>query len=303
MKIALSLPLLIREDPRVSRIDVSMLINCIKSLQGNDESLIVIYNQGSFFTNETLRVFLKDYEINFDVIGEGINVGIPIARQMCFEHVWENYPEIEYQAEIHLDMIFYKGWYKEVINFMKKNPDEPMVSPAIINAQGQNIIDSTKTYKIPYSVEECMRLLEYIKIDKVFEKLVHPAIHNATALKDIGGIDLRFFKGKQGYEDYSMLIAYYNYLGTSKKWKPKIYANSTVLHGVAQQRWTLDNVQEDIAINEEGLYQQYGAMGFKALAEMLNDEEIMGMLYKIRVEHFINTNYVFEFNSLINDSK
>ena len=287
MKIAFSLPVFIRDDYKAS--DLKLLYNCISTLGLSDEALLVIYNQG-YFSNNELKSLMKTLKINCDILGDGTNVGIPIARQKTFEYIWSTYPTIEYIGELHLDMIFYNKWYEPLMDFLNTHPNEPMISPGLIDANGFYVIDRNIQYTLPKTLPEICDLLQSVKNDIVHEWLVHPAIHKSQCLKDIGGIDLRFFKGKQGYEDYSILIGYHNYIGSKNNWKPKLYGMSTVYHAYCQQRWTVKDVQKDIWINEEGLFNQYGAYGFKYLSEMLNDKEIMGPFYEKRVNNFINWN-------------
>lgn len=288
MRIAFSLLLLIREEYSDKLRDITMIRNCIKSLGRDDNAIFVVYNQG-VFSNNAIEELLKTYNINYDIIGSQINVGIPIARQKTFEHIWSNYPEVKYICELHSDMIFYKEWYRPLIAYLEENKNEPMISPGIINGNGEYIMKSGEKIHIPNTLDKAMELIESLKIDRIVDGLVHPAIHNVQALKEIGGIDLRFFKGKQGYEDYSILIGYAYYIGVRYKWRPKINGNSTVIHFVAAQRWKLEGANYEIAFNEEGLFQQYGAYGMKILSEMLNDNDFMGKRYSERVNTFINS--------------
>lgn len=290
MKVAFSLPFFVRSTKEERIRDINMLILNLESLNNYEDVLLVIYNQGNL-SNKEIKALMTNYNINYDIIGKGENMGIPIARQKSFEHVWNNYPEIKYQGELHVDMIFCKDWYKPMIDYLENNKNEPMVSPAIITAYGAYSMDFNKVINIPSNLRKMTKILESFKVDKIINGLVHPVIHKSDILKDIGGIDLRFFRGKQGYEDYAILIGYYNYIGSKYKWKPKIYGISTVFHAVCQQRITVDNLQKDILINEEGLFHQFGATGFKILSEMLDDNVIMGPFYEKRVNSFVNLKF------------
>lgn len=294
MKRAFSLPILLRTDPKIFPFDLSLLNNCLNTLKIEDDSVLIVYNQGPL-SKDIIEGILKPLKINYEIIGGGINVGIPVARQKVFEYVWEHYPEVEYQCEIHVDMIFPKSWY-EVVEKKMDELEEPMLSPAIINSFSSYSMNKEEKIELPQTVEAMIKLIEGKKDERIIDGLVHPAIHNSYLLKQIGGIDLRFFKGKQGYEDYSMLIGYHNYIGTKHMWKPKIYGGATVFHGVAQQRWTIENPHVEITLNQEGLYNQYGAYGIKALEYMVDDPEYMGELYRNKVKDFMNTQFTFDFD-------
>lgn len=291
MRTAFTLPLLIRKDEQYVNSDLTLLDMFAYSLKDCEDYILIIYNQG-FLTSAEIKERFSTNGINCDVIGDGVNVGIPISRQKMFEYVWEEYPEVEYISELHLDMIFTKNWHIPVIEWLDKNQDEPMCSPAIISAFNHYYMDPDMKFDLNKTYTELIDFLTSLSVDKVIEGLVHPAIHRSSLLKTIGGIDTRFFKSIQGYEDYSILIGYRYWVGLKNNWKPKIYGKSTVYHAVAQQRWTLGNVQNDIAINGEGLFYQYGSYGLKELSLMLDDEEYMGEMYRQRVNYFVKANLV-----------
>lgn len=293
MKIAYSIPAFIRSEEIYVNHDFSMFNNLLLSCQGDDDTVFVFYNQGCL-SNDQLNTVLQNYNIKFHIIGNGVNVGIPKARQEIFQFVWSNYPNIPYQVELHLDMLLYPKWYIPITDYLDSNPQEPCMAPAIINGFGGYSHSSTNLYKIVgLRLDEGMAYLQNIKVDKIIKGFYHPIIHNSNILKEVGGIDLRFLKGGQGFEDYAILIAYYNYLGTKANWYPKSNGNTTVFHNLLTQRHTISDVKESIIINEEGLYHQFGAYGFKVLSKMLDDTEYTGKIYEYRVNKFINTQFQF----------
>lgn len=293
MKIAYSIPAFIRSEDIYRHNDLAMFSNLLYSAQGDDDTIFILYNQGGL-SNDELAGFLENYDIKYEIIGEGKNVGIPKARQSVFEYVWANYPDIPYQVELHLDMLLYDKWYLPITDYLDNNPDEPCMAPAIISGLGDYTMDDSAPIHLGnQSLNETIHFLSKLKTNKIVTGFCHPIIHNSKILKDIGGIDLRFLRGTQGFEDYSILISYYNYVGTKNKWYPKVNGNTTVFHNLVAQRFTVDAVMENICINEEGLYQQYGAYGFKVLSEVLNDPTYTGKIYENRVQNFINTNFQF----------
>lgn len=294
MKIAYSIPAFIRNEDIYRHSDLSMFSNVLYSAQGDEDTIFIFYNQGCL-SNDELDAFLQNYDINYEIIGEGKNVGIPIARQAVFEYVWAKYPDIPYQCELHLDMILYPKWYLPITDYLDNHPEEPCMSPAILNGFGGYSLDPNNSITINgRSLNETIELLESLKKDEFIRAFTHPVIHNSNILKEVGGIDLRFLRGTQGFEDYSILISYANYVGTRYKWYPKVNGNTTVFHNLVTQRTTVEGVQENISINEEGLFQQYGAYGFKALSELLADNEYTGKIYEYRVNNFMNARFSFE---------
>lgn len=292
LKIAYSIPAFIRSEDQYTKTDLIMLGNVLSTVQSDNDAIFIFYNQGCL-NNYELESFLNNYDINYKIIGEGENVGIPKARQEVFQYVWDNYPEIPYQVEIHLDMLLYDKWYLPITDYLDTHEDEPCMSAAIINGFGGYSFGENNIKITDMKLSDATEVLKNTKIDKIDRGFNHPVIHKSNVLKEVGGIDLRFLKGGQGFEDYAILISYYNYLGTNKKWYPKANGNTTVFHNLLTQRKTLPNVLESIALNEEGLYQQFGAYGFKVLSEMLADTEYTGKIYEYRVNRFVNTNFQF----------
>ncbi len=272
MKIAFSLPLLIREEKNYVNGDIKLLNNFLETLQGCEDAILIIYN-GGCLTDGVLNSIMKNYDINYEIIGSRTNVGLPTVKQRNFEYIWRNYKEVPYIASLHLDMVFYKEWYKSLINYLEEHPEEPMVSPGVINSTGNYSMDLDKVIKPPKDLNELVNLIQSIKVNKVIEGFANPAIHRASLLKEIGGIQTSFFRDDQGDEDYSILMGYYNYMGAKLDWKPKMCGTSTVYHGMMSQRSTVEDFKEHMILNYRGLYELYGAYGFKIVSEMLGYKE------------------------------
>jgi len=235
---------------------------CLKSLEMSTYKTVVIYNQG-FFTNEQLQEFLSKFDLEYIIIGEGSNVGTTIGRQRCCQYIWDNYPDTEYISELHLDMIVTKHWEDRLVEYLETH-DEPIISCGIVDQHG-NLPFLNKTVTMPASSDAYCDFLTALKQDSIVHGFTNPCIHVSNILKETGGYNERFLKGKQCFEDDSMLLGYYYYYGTRFNWQPKINYNSVVYHAVAGQRISIsDNIQ----VNFNGLVKQYGAMGMKHLSSL-----------------------------------
>ena len=136
-----TLPFLIRNPD-----DLKLAEVCLDSLAKSDPNgLVVLYNQG-VLTNKELEGFLKNYYLQFNVIGEGINIGIGQGRMACFQYIWSRFSHIKYISEIHLDMFFPRNWVKELIYFLEKNTWEPMICPGILTSKGELHPEKRKNY-------------------------------------------------------------------------------------------------------------------------------------------------------------
>jgi len=111
--------------------------------------------------------------------------------------------------------------------------------------------------------------LNQLKQDSTVYGFSHPCIHKLEILREIGGYDTHFLKGKQAFEDDSLLLGYYYYYGTKANWKPKVSYQSVVYHEGAGQR---AGVNGNVMTNYTGLVKQYGAMGIKHLAQIQQNE-------------------------------
>lgn len=273
MEMIYTLPFFIRADESYYSYDLELAHRCFSSLQHSDDVLIVLYNQGSL-NKDILINFLSSYKVKTKIIGDGINIGIAKARQICFEYIWSNYSQVPFICEIHLDMIFTKNWHLPLINFLKDS-QEPVISPGIITANGEMhpINKGVSAVEIPHKYEELKNLLSSKTQDEICEGFVHPVIHKSHVLKEIGGYNYHFLKGKQGYEDDSILLGYLYYMGTRTNWKPKAYLKSYVYHAAMAQRMTLQGKEEDFKLNLRGLFYQYGGYGFKHLSR-LHDNDV-----------------------------
>lgn len=244
--------------------DLSMARAVFHSLEGSTYKTVVVYNQG-YYTNDKLRHFLSEFELDIHVIGDSANIGIPAGRQSCFNYIWTNFSDTEFISELHMDMILSKNWEDPLIAYLVTH-DEPMVCSGIIDREG-NIPVLGKKVKLPQELGSCFDFLLDLREDKILQGLTHPCIHVAPILKEVGGYDPVFLKGKQCFEDDSLLLGYYYYYGTRKKWYPKINFNSVSYHAVAGQRLS---VSDDIMVNLRGIIRQYGAMGIRTLSDLRN---------------------------------
>lgn len=273
MKLIYTMPFMLRNIRSDLIYDVNMAKRCLSSLQGDKDTHLIIYNQG-IVTNKNVEDFLREFDISFEIMGQGVNVGIPKARQEMFKYIWNKYEDIPYICEVHLDMIFYYKWYEVLINFLEVS-DEPMVSPGIINKLGefQPPIKNKSNIILPDEHLEISKILEGLSEDKLEERFVHPVIHKSEVLRSIGGYDDRFLIGKQGFEDDSLLLGYLYYMGLRSGWKPKCLLKSIVYHETLAQRMSLNDLNEEVRKNREGLFNQYGAYGFKELAKLHNNKK------------------------------
>jgi len=267
-----TIPFLIR-----THADLKLAEICLESLGESDPNgIVVLYNQG-ILTNRELEVFLKNFKLQFNVLGEGVNIGIGQGRMACFQYIWARLPDTKFISEIHVDMFFPKGWLEELVSFLEDNAGEPMICPGILTFKGElhpEEKEKTMITEIPFGNQEQMNnLLTKLTFDKVLEGFVHPVLHRAEALKAVGGYDARFLKGKQGYEDDSLLIGYRYYLGTKNNWLPKCYLKTRVYHATLAQRASLEDKNQDFQKNLRGLVYQYGVKGLMELSSIYKENK------------------------------
>lgn len=252
-----------------------MAMECFDSLERIENVELVIYNQGHL-TNNQLKLFMEDYNFNVHILGNATNAGITVARHECLEYIFKTWPDVNYIAEAHVDMVFTPNWHKPLIAFMERT-GEPIVCPRILiyedGAYRTNFSD--QTFDFPKDLSERITLLESLQEDRVEEKFVHPVIHNAKVLREIHPYDIRFLTGKQGYEDDSILLGYNYYIGTKHKWRPKLYMGSCVYHKTLAQRTMLPGIYEEFGRNYAGIRTQYGAYGFEQLYRIHNNPQFM----------------------------
>ncbi|SHJ46588.1 hypothetical protein SAMN02745163_02044 [Clostridium cavendishii DSM 21758] len=281
MKTAFVLTFYIGEDERNYNKGLQLAEDCISTLKECEDSILVVYNQG-VLSNEILKDLLCKYEIPSVILGNGNNDGVAVARQRCFEYIWTYIPEIKYISEIHLDMIFPKNWHKPLIEFLE-NTDEPFVCPCIVTEDGMlgpNGIEP-KSVIVPNNVTDILSLCNSLKSNKIYYGFVNPVIYKSNILKEIGGYDLKFLKGKQGFEDDSIILAHMYYLGLRYKWKPKCNLNSVVYHSTLAQRTEFKNANEEFALNLNGLFNKYGAYGLKLLSEFYNSDYFLELYNEV----------------------
>ncbi|MGB8452825.1 MAG: hypothetical protein WCD89_10910 [Anaerocolumna sp.] len=261
MKLIHTLLFLLRQENNSE--DVNLAKENLKSLEKSSYKTLVVYNQGPL-SNEELKDFLRQFNLDCIIIGEAVNAGIAAGRQRCFQYIWDNYPDTEFISEIHMDMLFTHHWEDAMVDFLNSN-DEPVVSAGIIDKNGVLPFLDDTAREIPSDYEEYDSFLSGLRCDKIVHGFTHPCIHKAEIIRKIGGYDTRFLKGKQCFEDDSLLLGYYYYYGTKADWHPKVNYNSVVYHAVALQRLGL---HDSIVPNLSGLIKQYGAMGFKSLSHL-----------------------------------
>lgn len=243
--------------------DQELAMTCLFSLEEAKYKTVIIYNQG-YLSNQELEKFLEKFKLNFIIIGEGKNVGIPVGRQRCFEYIWTHRRETKYISELHLDMIFSPLWEEALVGYLRTH-EEPMISCGIIDKSGDMKFSGNTIREIPRDGTEMQKFLRNLTSNKIVHGFTHPCIHVSHILEEVGGYDLRFLEGKHCFEDDSLLLGYYYYYGTKAKWYPKVNYQSVVYHAIAMQRL---EVADDITVNFNGLVKQYGAMGLKYLSEL-----------------------------------
>ncbi|WHH58249.1 hypothetical protein [Petroclostridium sp. X23] len=286
MEMIYTLPFFIREEPEYYDYDLKMAEDCFTSLQQSEDTVIVMYNQGCL-TNENLKDFLSAYRFKSVILGSGENIGIAQARQICFEYIWNNYCDVPFIAEIHLDMIFPVNWHHSLIDYLKSN-NEPMISPGIVIEDGglYPIDGDTKKVAVPQEQAKLFSLLKQLEKEEVREGFVHPVIHRSNVLKAVGGYDCRFFRGKQCFEDMSLILGYIYYMGLRVNWKPKAYLKSWVYHAAMVQRKTLVDRGQDFNLNLNGLFYQYGGYGFKQLSEIFKSDSTFETFFRDIVKNY-----------------
>ncbi|CAI6085456.1 class I SAM-dependent methyltransferase [Cohnella sp. JJ-181] len=274
MEVIHTLPLLIRSDCRQA--DMAMAIECLMSLARSKDHHVVIYNQGSL-SFEEVESLVYQSGVSADILGTGNNEGIAKARQACFDFIGCRYPDVPFISEIHVDMLFPPNWYSPLVAFLISS-DEPIVTPGILTASGE-LQPLGERIELPDASEAILKLLEHLPRDGLQPGFVHPVLHRAKLLREIGGYDVRFLQGKQGYEDDSLLLGYAYYMGTRNRWRPKCCLSSWVYHATLSQRMSLSNLSEEFLLNEEGLARQYGSYGFRQLSSLHGDQNDFLSLY------------------------
>ncbi len=258
MELVHTLLFFVRENRREE--DLGMAAECLKSLEKSAYKTVVVYNQGCL-TNERLKEYLSGFGLDFHITGEGVNAGTSAGRQGCFEYIWENIPDTLYISELHLDMLFTHNWESALVNYLRGS-DEPLVSCGIVDQKGF-LPFLNKAVTMPASKEMFDDFLKGLRVDEIKHGFTNPCIHVSKILREAGGYDTLFLRGRQCFEDDSMLLGYYYYYGTKRNWHPMVNFNSVVYHAVAGQRLGMN---DSIMINFNGLVRQYGAMGLKHLS-------------------------------------
>ncbi len=243
--------------------DLELAQKCLLSLEKSTYKTVVVYNQG-FWTNEMVEDYLRPFDLNCIVIGDGVNVGTVKGRQSCFEAIWEQLPDTRFISEIHLDMIFTHHWEDPLVTYLETH-DEPIISCGIVDQHGTLGFIGKKAPPPPGTLEQMDAYLSQLQEDAVVPGFTNPCIHKADILKETGGYHYQFLTGKQAFEDDSMLLGYYYYYGIRSHWKPKVCFHSVVYHAIAGQRLGMG---DNVMVNYAGLVKQYGAMGIKHLAEL-----------------------------------
>ena len=271
---------LLRENTMVE--DLTRSFKCLKSLEKSKYKTVVIYNQG-FWDNQQLSEYLQIFDLNCIIIGNGENVGIIVGRQACFEWIWKNHEEASFVSELHLDMIFTHNWENPMVEYLNNN-DEPLICSGIVEKNGYMPYLNKTIEPPPNSLAEIDEYLMQLKEDTLIHGFTHPCIHNLCLLKEIGGIMTGLFKGKQAFEDDSLLLGYYYYYGTKANWKPKVTYKTVVYHEIGGQRYGLN---DNLMLNFDGLVRQYGVMGIKHLTN-IHKSELSIQFFKERYDLLFN---------------
>ncbi|MFS0722835.1 hypothetical protein [Paenibacillus sp. 1P07SE] len=266
-----TLPLLIRHTSRQQ--DVEMVVTCLHTLAQSSARQVVIYNQGCL-TNAQLSVIARDCGVDAVILGAESNVGIARARQACFQYVWQEFPDARYISEIHVDMLFPPDWYVPLTDYLAAS-SEPMVCPGIVTSSGE-LQPLGLRISPPEDAAGWLTLLASLPRAGLAYGFVHPVIHRCEALRAIGGYDISLLRGRQGYEDDSLLLAYAYYMGTRTRWKPRCYLQSWVFHATMAQRMSIPDKQQDFELNELGLFHQYGINGLRELARLHSQPNMFG---------------------------
>jgi hypothetical protein len=244
--------------------DIRLAGDFLTSMENSAYKTLVVYNQGNW-SSDALKAYLAHYDLDCRVIGDGVNVGTAAGRQRCFEFIWENMPDAKYISELHLDMLFPSYWEDALVQYLEDH-DEPLICCGIVDKNGA-MPALGKNVTLPDTTAQYADFLNGLRTDSVVHGFTNPCIHVSDILKKTGGYDVNFLRGRQCFEDDSMLLGYYYYFGTKRGWYPKVNYNSVVYHAVAGQRMTAGGNTQD---NYAGLVRQYGAMGLKALSELHN---------------------------------
>ncbi|MFO1031271.1 MAG: hypothetical protein U1F60_09340 [Planctomycetota bacterium] len=265
-RIAHTLPLLLR-GPH----DLPMANACLASLAAAEPGArLVVCNQGYLPTPE-LSAWLRSFALDTVVVGSGQNVGIAAGRSACFQWLWRHEPP-QYLSEIHLDMLFPPGWSAELAAFLDANPDEPLVAPGILTANGELAPDVRRVVVLEAAWWEqsaaIQGSLRQWREPRAVQAFVHPVLHRSEALRAIGGYDTRFLRGMQGYEDDSLLLGHRLRLGIARDWRPKCWLGARVFHATLAQRMTVGNLAQSVVVNLNGLLAQYGVVGLEQLAAL-----------------------------------
>lgn len=242
--------------------DLAKAEKCLKSLEKSAAKTVIIYNQG-FWNNSRLNDYLKSFQLDCIVRGNGENAGIVIGRQACFEWAWRHFPQALFISELHLDMIFTPCWERPLLDYLKSH-NEPVIGCGIVDKNGRMACLNTAVTP-PKDLSDMDDYLLRLRADSIVPGFTHPCIHNLDILREIGGFDPIFLQGKQAFEDDSLLLGYHYYYGTKANWKPKVNYQTVVYHEIGGQRY---DSSDGIMINFEGLVRQYGAMGIKRLANL-----------------------------------
>ncbi|WP_018749875.1 glycosyltransferase family 2 protein [Paenibacillus sanguinis] len=272
-----TLPLLIRQHTMES--DLLMALACLKSLSQSPEHHVIVYHQGELDRSELEKLLFRS-GVTAEVLGDGHNIGIAQARQALFQHIFTHYPQTPYISEIHVDMLFPENWHVPLIHYLDEH-DEPMICPGILTAAGE-LLPLKQKIPLPDNNQDLLALLAGLQHSGTQPGFVHPVIHRKEALESIGGYDLRYFTGKQGYEDDSLLVGYANYMGTRTGWRPKCLLSSWVYHATMAQRMSLQDKWADFDLNRKGLLRQYGGYGLEQLALLHDNPD-----FKVMLEHYL----------------
>ncbi len=276
--------------------DLLMLQQCLASLTKTKNSFCVFFNQGGL-SKDALHQELQKFDLSYVILGDGENKGIPFARQKCFEYIWEHRSDCTFITEIHPDMLFPSNWTEPLCKFLEQNSKEPCVSPGILTASGEwhPHQKGTSVVDMPSVPNEIISLLKWLQLPKITEGFVHPVMHRADLLQQVGGYDLNHLKGKQGYEDDYLLLSYFRELDLPYNWKPKVNLQSMVYHKTMAQRMHFTDIEHEANVNLTGLIQRFGKQAVDELNRIHQTELIRSKPAKKVVVLGENTDETCEF--------
>jgi len=219
----------------------NLLKSCIKSIEDNtdsDFSIVVTLNEAD---KESID-FLYENKTSFIVLYH--NYGVPaVDCSLPFAH------NHQYVLNTNDDMLFHKGWDKDLINIIKNNypcsASCALVEPygtnnPIVTVDNLGEVSELNTYK---KFIENVKNNKYLKEDKIIG-YSHPIMVTREDYLNVNGysdnIDMGWYPG-YGLDDY---FAYRLWKKHKEKFKFIISNKSYVYHGISQTNKKLDYISK-----------------------------------------------------------